>query len=142
MAETETLEKARGLIEDRLKELDEERKHLEQALGHLVGGKRGPGRPRGSRSAPKRSRGSSTTGGKRRRRRRGGTRGEQALKLVTESPGIGASAIAEQMKIKPNYVYRVMSDLQEDGKVTKQGRNYFPAGSNGSTGEASEAAAS
>ena len=141
MAETATLEKARGLIEDRLKELDEERRHLEQALSHLVGGKRGPGRPRGSRSTPKRSR-TGTTGGKRRRRRRGGTRGEQALKLVTDSPGIGASAIAEQMKIKPNYVYRVMSDLQEDGKVTKQGKNYFPAGSNGSAGEGSGAAAS
>ena len=32
------------------------------------------------------------------------------------------------MKIKPNYVYRVMSDLTEDGKVTKDGRGYTATG--------------
>jgi hypothetical protein len=28
------------------------------------------------------------------------------------------------MSIKPNYVYRVMSELQADGKVRKEGRGY------------------
>lgn len=135
MAEgSNVLDKARGLIEERLKELDEERTRLERALADLKGTRRGPGRPRGSSSGTSSS--SSTRGrrspaasgsGKRRRRRRGGTRAEQALKQVTDNPGIRASEIATNMNIKPNYVYRVMSELQEDGKVRKDGRGYHAA---------------
>ena len=32
------------------------------------------------------------------------------------------------MNIKPNYVYRVMSELESDGKVTKKGREYHATG--------------
>ena len=49
------LDKARSLIEERLKELDEERKRLEKALANLKGERRGPGRPPGSRSTAKAS---------------------------------------------------------------------------------------
>lgn len=117
---SKVLEQARSLIEERLKELDDERKRLERALADLRGKRRGPGRPPGSgaKRAP-----SST--GTRRRRRRGGTRGEQALKHVQENPGIRASEIATKLKIKPNYVYRVMSELERDGKVEKKGREYY-----------------
>jgi transposase-like protein len=112
------LNEARSLVEKRLRELDQERQRLERALADLSGGsvsRRGPGRPRGS-------------GGKRRRRRRGGTRADQAVKLVESNPGISASEIAKQMKIKPNYLYRVMGDLQKEGRVRKRGRGYHPAG--------------
>ena len=119
----DTLDKARALIEERLRELDDERKKLEKALSNL-GGKRGPGRPRGSGTGARRA---SSSAPKRRRRRRGGTRADQALKHVTENPGIRASEIASKMNIKPNYVYRVMSELESDGKVTKKGREYHPA---------------
>jgi predicted ArsR family transcriptional regulator len=88
-------------------------------LSNLKGDRRGPGRPRGSSSAAR-----SGSSGKRRRRRRGGTRADHALKAVKENPGITASEIATKMKIKPNYVYRVMSDLTEDGRVKKDGRGY------------------
>jgi hypothetical protein len=122
------LDKARALIEERLKELDDERSRLERALADLKGTRRGPGRPRGATSA---GGGKSSGGGrrgssapKRRRRRRGGTRAEQALKQVADNPGIRASEIATNMNIKPNYVYRVMSELQEDGRVRKEGRGY------------------
>jgi sugar-specific transcriptional regulator TrmB len=129
MAEgSNVLDKARVLIEERLKELDAERTRLERALADLKGTRRGPGRPRGSSSATstrRRSTASSAKGtGKRRRRRRGGTRAEQALKQVADNPGIRASEIATNMNIKPNYVYRVMSELQADGKVRKEGRGY------------------
>lgn len=123
----DTLDKARTLIEARIRELDDERKQLEKALSNL-GGKRGPGRPRGSTSSAGSRRGSGAAP-KRRRRRRGGTRADQALKHVTENPGIRASEIASKMNIKPNYVYRVMSELESDGKVTKKGREYHPSGS-------------
>ena len=39
------------------------------------------------------------------------------MKLVKANPGITASEIAKQMKIKPNYLYRVMGDLQKEGRV-------------------------
>lgn len=105
------VDQARGLIEKRLGELDDERKRLEGALRDL-GGKRGPGRPRGS-------------GGRKRRRRRGGTRAEQAVKIITENPGITPSQIAERLSIQPNYMYRVMNELQKDRLVRKKGRGYF-----------------
>jgi predicted HTH transcriptional regulator len=113
----DVLDQARSLIEARLRELDEERKRLERSLSDLTRGRVGrrrPGRPRGS-----------TT--RRRRGRRGGTRADQALKIVSENPGITASQIAERMKIKPNYVYRVMGELQKDKRVRKRGRGYTAA---------------
>lgn len=129
---TNVLDEARQLVEQRLADLDEERKRLERALAEL-GGKatttrRRPGRPRGSSnktpSAP------SGTGGapRRRRKRRGGTRADQAVKLIESQPGISASDVAKTMKIKPNYLYRVLGDLEKEGRVKKDGRQYYPAG--------------
>lgn len=116
---THVLEEARELLKRRLEELDEERKRLERALAEL-GGKvrragRGPGRP------PRRK----ARGGKRRGRK--GNRADQALKIVAESPGITAGDVAKAMKIKPNYVYRVLGDLEKEKRVKKRGRQYFPA---------------
>ena len=129
---TNVLDEARDLIERRLADLDEERRKLERALAEL-GGKatKRPGRPRGSSStassdsaaAPKAS-----SAPKKRRRRRGGTRADQAVELITSQPGISASDVAKTMKIKPNYLYRVLGDLEKEGRVKKDGRNYFPAG--------------
>ena len=113
----DVLDQARSLIEGRLRELDEERKHLERTLSDLTHGKVGrrrPGRPPGSKT-------------RRRRGRRGGTRADQALKIVSENPGITASEVAKRMRIKPNYVYRVMGELQKEKKVRKRGRGYTAA---------------
>lgn len=118
------LDEARDLVKKRLAELDDERKRLERALADL-GGKaigRRPGRPRGG----KKSTGKARTTRRRRTRRRGGTRADQAVKLVEKNPGISASEIAKSMKIKPNYLYRVLSDLEKEGRVKKKGRQYFP----------------
>ena len=127
---THVLDEARNLVKRRLAELDDERKRLERALAEL-GGKvtgrpgRPPGRPPGRR--PGRPRGSTATAAApRRRRRRKGTRADQAVALVVQSPGIGASEIAKTMKIKPNYLYRVLGDLEKEGRVKKKGRKYFP----------------
>ncbi len=120
---THVLDEARDLVKKRLAELDDERKRLERALAEL-GGKvtgrtgRGPGRPRGS---------GSRGGASKKRRRRKGTRADQAVSLVEGSPGISASDIAKQMKIKPNYLYRVLGDLEKEGRVKKKGRQYYPS---------------
>lgn len=123
MPTTNVLDEARELVQKRLADLDEERKRLERALAELGGkARRAPGRPRGSKSA--------ASGGtpRRRRKRRGGTRADQAVNLITKEPGISASDVAKQMKIKPNYLYRVLGDLEKEGRVKKQGRKYYPAG--------------
>ena len=124
------LDEARQLVERRLADLDEERQRLERALAEL-GGKatrRRPGRPKGSSS--KGTSGATPSAGtpRRRRKRRGGTRADQAVKLIEEQPGISASDVAKTMKIKPNYLYRVLSDLEKEGRVKKDGRQYYPAG--------------
>jgi ribosomal protein S25 len=141
------LDEARGLVTKRLAELDDERKRLERALAELGGsGKkagRRPGRPRGSTSKSTRSKStrskstssksasSKSTGtakkARRRRKRRGGTRADQAVTLIRQNPGITASEIAKQMKIKPNYLYRVLSDLEKQKSVKKKGRTYSAA---------------
>lgn len=123
------LDEALDLVKKRLAELDEERKRLERALAELGGTiTRGrPGRPRGSGRGPGRPPKVTKAGAPRkRRRRRGGTRADQAVKLVEQNPGISASDIAKQMKIKPNYLYRVLGELEKDGRVSKKGREYHP----------------
>jgi len=123
------LDEARQLVERRLADLDEERQRLERALAELGGktSRRRPGRPRGS--SKKATTGSTgTSAPRRRRKRRGGTRGDQAVKLIEGQPGISASDVAKNMKIKPNYLYRVLGDLEKEGRVKKDGRQYYPAG--------------
>jgi transposase-like protein len=124
------LDEALDLVKKRLAELDEERKRLERALAELGGtiAHRRPGRPRGSGRGPGRPRKATTAAApRRRRRRRRGTRADQAVALVQQNPGISASDIAKQMKIKPNYLYRVLGELEKEGRVTKKGREYRPA---------------
>jgi hypothetical protein len=108
-----TVDQARTLLERRLRELDDERRQVEAALAGLgKGARRGPGRPRG------------TSG---RRRRRGGTRADQATKLIGENPGISVSELGRKMKLKhPNYLYRVLPDLEKEGRIKRKGRGYHP----------------
>jgi CRP-like cAMP-binding protein len=123
---TNHLDVARDALERTVRELEDQLKQAEQALAAL-GGKatrRGPGRPRGSAKKA-----TATAGAPRRRRkRRGGTRADQAVKLIEGQPGISASDVAKTMKIKPNYLYRVLGDLEKEGRVKKKGRQYYPAG--------------
>lgn len=127
MPSNNVLDEASTLIKKRLAELDSERDRLERALADLGGGKapgrKKAGRPRGSGASA--SKGAAP---RRRRRRSGGTRADQAVGLVEKSPGISASEIAKTMKIKPNYLYRVLGDLEKEGRVKKKGREYHPAG--------------
>jgi hypothetical protein len=136
-------------IDSRLKELQEEVAKLEAARAALVGGgggggggrgrggaragaaRRGPGRPRGSGRAAA----TSTTGrrpGRPRGRRGGNTRSNQALELVRGNPGITIPQIAEKLKIEPNYLYRVMPKLVNEGLVTRDGQGWHPAAGAGS----------
>jgi hypothetical protein len=106
-----TVDQARTLLERRLKELDDERKQVEAALAGLGKSavRRGPGRPRGAG----------------RRRRRGSTRADQAVKLIKDNPGIKVSELGKKMKLNhPNYLYRVLPDLEKEGRVRRKGTGY------------------
>jgi hypothetical protein len=120
-------------IDARMSELKQELAKLEAARAALVGGRRGPGRPRGSSTTPSRRTAGSTTGSTTRRTRRtrgrrgGATRANQALELVRGKPGITIPEIAKQMGIEPNYLYRVLPRLQQEGQIKKDGAGWMPA---------------
>jgi hypothetical protein len=119
-------------IDARLGELKQEMTRLEAARAALVGTRRGPGRPPGSRNASTRTRARRTSNGRRTRRtrgRRGGnTRANQALKLVSDRPGITIPEIAKAMGIEPNYLYRVLPKLAGEGQIRKDGAGWHPGG--------------
>ncbi len=172
---TDFLDEKRREINDRLAELKpliDEYNRLEAAATALAGvrgsapaatrqsapaataaapAKRGPGRPRGSKSrtstGKRRGRppgsgtkkaeatattASTTTAAATPRRRAGrrkgsGTRAAQALSFVTGQPGITIPELAAKMDIKQNYLYRVLPGLEQEKKIKKQGRGWHPA---------------
>jgi hypothetical protein len=114
-AASDTVDKARELLEQRRQELTQELRQIESAIRGLGGRRRGPGRPRGG------------TATRRRRGRRGGTRADQAVRIIKQNPGIGVADLAKRMRLKaPNYLYRVLPDLQKEGRIKKRGRGYHP----------------
>ena len=122
------LEEKRREIAQRLKELKplvEEYHSLEGALAALEGVRRPvAASSRTSSSSPRRRR--SSTNGRRGRPKGSGTRAQQTLSLVTQTPGITIPELADKMGIKQNYLYRVLPGLESDGKVRKEGRGWFP----------------
>jgi predicted Rossmann fold nucleotide-binding protein DprA/Smf involved in DNA uptake len=122
------IEEARDLLQSRLDEVQDEAKIIERSLKGLAATN---GHAARRRLRPK---GGGTNTAKRlpaaTRRKRSGTRAEEAVSLVSKAgkDGISASDIAKAMKIKPNYLYRVMGDLEKEGRIKKDGRTYFPVG--------------
>jgi hypothetical protein len=106
---SDTVDRARALLEKRRTELRDELQQIEKAIAGLGGGRRrGSGRPR--RTA---------------RRRRGGGRADQAVKIVKQNPGITVSELGRKMKLNhPNYLYRVLPGLEKDGRVKRRGKGY------------------
>jgi hypothetical protein len=103
--------------------------------------RRGPGRPRGSKSrktaatarraaAPAAPAAASTATPRRRagRRKGSGTRAAQALSFVKGQPGITIPELAAKMAIKQNYLYRVLPGLEQEKKIKKTGRGWYPVG--------------
>jgi hypothetical protein len=108
-------------IDDRLDELKTEMAKLQSARSALT--HRGPGRPAKTVSA---NGNGATRRSTRPRGRRNGTRGDQALALVRERPGITIPEIASLLGTEPNYLYRVMPNLVKDGKVRRDGQGWHP----------------
>jgi ribosomal protein S25 len=107
--------------------------------------RRRPGRPRGSinraskaapaasaaatpaatpvKAAPKKA---ASRKARRGRRKGSGTRAAQALSVVQGQPGITIPELATKMGIQATYLYRVLPGLEQEGKVEKKGRGWFP----------------
>jgi hypothetical protein len=65
-------------------------------------------------------------GGRPGRRKGSGTRAAEALAFVQGQPGITIPELAAKMGIKQNYLYRVLPGLEQEKKVAKRGRGWFP----------------
>jgi hypothetical protein len=112
-------------IDDRLEELNTEMAKLQSARSALT--RRGPGRPAKTVSLNGNGNGNgSARRVARPRGRRNGTRGDQALALVRDRPGITIPEIASSLGTEPNYLYRVMPNLVKDGKVRRNGQGWLP----------------
>lgn len=115
-------------IEGRLKELRpllEEYHRLEAAAAALNGVEEHAVRGRG------RGRVATTNGNGGRGRPRGArgenTRAAQAVELVRARPGVTIPELAEHMGIKPNYLYRILPQLEEEGRVKREDKGWLPA---------------
>lgn len=134
-------------LDRRLGELQDEQRRLEAARVALVGPRRrSPGRPRrtgikgatpATTKAPAPSTRANRATGRRaarpRDRRGGNTRTNQVLALIRKTPGVTIRQIGEQLKIQPNYLYRVVTKLTADGLVTKDGTGLHPVSGTSAT---------
>ncbi len=100
------------------------------------------GRPRGSRNRARKAApapaaiapAAKSPGASRSRRgaprpKVGGTRAIQAVSLITEQPGITIAELAKKMDVNRSNLYRVVPGLELEGKVSRRGSGWHPAGS-------------
>lgn len=115
------LEEKRSEIEARLKELKplhEEYLTLQKAKEALDGVNR-RGRA-ASTAAPRR--------GRRGRPRGSGGTSAKALEVIRRNPGISVTELARELKMRhPNYLYRVLPQLEAQGAVRKDGKGWHAA---------------
>ncbi|WP_318597331.1 helix-turn-helix domain-containing protein [Conexibacter stalactiti] len=119
-------------IEGRLRELRpllDEYHRLEAAAAALGGVEARPvrGRTRGASSTAARNGASAARRGRPRGSRGDNTRAAQAVELVRTRPGITIPELAEHMGIKPNYLYRILPQLEEEGRVRRDDKGWLPA---------------
>lgn len=129
-------ETVRQMIEAELAEVEKDRENLRRALRELPsrggggGGAATQAKPRRKRAAASRAR-KGPKGGK--------TRAEQALELISATPGIKGAELAKQMKVSTSNVYQVLARLKQRKQITTKDGQYFPAGSSASLDEQSQA---
>jgi len=114
------LQEKRSEIEARLKELKplhDEYLTLQKAKEALDGVER-----------PKRAPGTGTRRGKRGRPRGSGGTAAKALAAIRQNPGITVTELARELKMRhPNYLYRVLPQLEAQGAVRKDGKGWHAA---------------
>jgi hypothetical protein len=125
---TDVLSELRSSLEKRLRELEpliNEHAQVRKALDALDGvGKRAQATVRPAARRARTATAAATTG--RGRPLGSGRRAQEVLAHVHKQPGITIAALAKRMKIKPNYLYRVLPQLEKDGKLHKRDKGYHP----------------
>lgn len=104
---------------DELAPLIAEHDRLRRALDALDGVDSSGSGSRGSSSEESGSRGAG-------RPRGSGERSRQALALLRQEPGLGAAEVARRIGVHPNYAYRILPGLEEQGLVEKKERLWYP----------------
>ena len=111
------LEEKRSEIDARLKELKplhEEYLTLQKAKEALEGVNR-----------PKRAAAAAPRRGRRGRPRGSGGTSAKALETIRQNPGITVTELARELKMRhPNYLYRVLPQLEAQGAVRKDGKGW------------------
>jgi hypothetical protein len=112
------LEEKKSEIDARLRELKplyEEYLTLQKAKAALDGVER-PARPARERR------------GRRGRPRGSGGTAAKALEVIRQNPGITVAALARELKMRhPNYLYRVLPQLEAEGAVRRDGKGWHAA---------------
>ena len=113
------LQEKKSEIDARLKELKplhEEYLTLQKARAALDGVDR-----------PKRATAGARRGRRGRPRGSGGT-STKALAVIRQNPGIKVSELARELKMRhPNYLYRVLPQLEAEGAIRKEGNGWHAA---------------
>lgn len=84
----------------------------------------GAGTPKPGKRPRKRGRPRATGAG---RKKGSGKRAQEALALLMEFGPQTIQTLAERMKIKPNYLYRVLPGLESEGKVSRGAKGLYAA---------------
>jgi hypothetical protein len=117
---SDTIERARGIIEDRIREIEAERARLEEALDGL--GQSVAARPAATpRSAARRPR--PARAGRTPRAARG-ERERQLLKSIQKSPERRVSDHARAMGVRPQQLYPLLRRLQSSGQIERTERGF------------------
>jgi hypothetical protein len=116
-----------------LEKAQEALERLEEPVRRVVRRGRKPGRPRrrgrppGRRATATKARAGRKAPSTRRRKPAGGTRADDAVKAIRAKPGITIPELAQKLKIRPNYLYRVTAQLQKERRIKKRGRGFHAA---------------
>lgn len=65
-------------------------------------------------------------GARRGRPKGSGKRARQALEVITDHPGITTAELAQKMGIKQNYLYKVLPGLEQERRVRREERGWYP----------------
>ncbi len=122
------LDEVQKLLDPLVAEAEELKKLAAQFEGAPAGAPAASARARRTSRRTPAAKPARATGARRGRPPGTGGRARQAVDKIAEQPGITASQLAKAMGISPNYLYRVLPRLEQEAKVTKQGKGYHPAG--------------
>lgn len=118
---TDTIDRARQILEARLAELEAEAERVRDALARL----RTPAAPRAATVSARKSRGRAGGRSSRRRRRaRPGERERQLYESISAHPERRVTDHARELGVRPQQLYPLLHRLEAAKRVEKHGSGY------------------